>query len=348
MIKITPPSCQITSDKKVRESGIELLRIVAMFLVLVVHANFFSLGEPQLEKYTFTGCTSVIIQCIAIVCVNVFVMISGWFGIKPKAKGISAFLFQVLFFFCGILLVLVLSGLEPYNIKSCAYCLLLLPQNWFIKAYLLLYIIAPVLNAYCEHTDRNTQRNLLIFFYCFQTLYGWAVPGVDTFGGGYSTISFIGLYLLMQYVRKSKNSILNFNSSKNLLIFLLITGVSAFLYIIGSWYGIKQVSMLFCYNNPLVIIASLNFFLSFRQLKFTSKTINWVAGSAFAVYLLHTFPPVLQNYYKPTVNAIFKHWNGIDAMMICIGFMALVFMVAILIDQLRKFVWVKIENISFR
>lgn len=33
--------------KKARLSNMELLRIVAMFLVLLVHADFFSLGFPE-------------------------------------------------------------------------------------------------------------------------------------------------------------------------------------------------------------------------------------------------------------------------------------------------------------
>lgn len=36
----------ILSDRRKRSSNIELLRILAMFLVLLVHSNFFSLGAP--------------------------------------------------------------------------------------------------------------------------------------------------------------------------------------------------------------------------------------------------------------------------------------------------------------
>ena len=33
-----------------RQSNIEILRIIAMFLVLVVHSDFVSLGYPTLEQ----------------------------------------------------------------------------------------------------------------------------------------------------------------------------------------------------------------------------------------------------------------------------------------------------------
>ena len=40
----------LSSSTKNRDSNIELLRIIAMFLVLVVHANFFTLGFPTSEQ----------------------------------------------------------------------------------------------------------------------------------------------------------------------------------------------------------------------------------------------------------------------------------------------------------
>ena len=39
------------TNRQKRESNIELLRIIAMFLVLIVHSNFFALGAHQLLTY---------------------------------------------------------------------------------------------------------------------------------------------------------------------------------------------------------------------------------------------------------------------------------------------------------
>lgn len=50
----------------------ELLRIIAMFLVLVVHADFFSLGAPTLYKIKENELSSlrrIFIQAISIRCV---------------------------------------------------------------------------------------------------------------------------------------------------------------------------------------------------------------------------------------------------------------------------------------
>ena len=74
-----------------RFSNIELLRIVAMLLVVFVHANYFSLGWINIDDINNDPINSfvrIILEQICIVCVNVFVLISGWFGIKPSLKGV--------------------------------------------------------------------------------------------------------------------------------------------------------------------------------------------------------------------------------------------------------------------
>ena len=70
---------------QMRDSNIELLRIVSMILVMVVHADYVSFGPPTqtdisnsfLYSFSRSG-----IEAISAICVNVFVLISGWFGIR--------------------------------------------------------------------------------------------------------------------------------------------------------------------------------------------------------------------------------------------------------------------------
>lgn len=192
-------------------SNIELLRFVAMILVLVVHANFFALGSPTQQDVLTnpaSALTRMVFQSFAIVCVNVFVLISGWFGIHPSVRGFSNFIFQCLFFLCGIYFVMWGVGLVPLTLKGLAGCLVLLNWNWFIKAYTGLYILAPVLNAFVENSDRKKHLYVLLSFFAFQTIYSWVSNGAVFFESGYSTMSFIGLYLLARYINVYKPRIL--------------------------------------------------------------------------------------------------------------------------------------------
>ena len=75
-------------QKNRRVSNIELLRILSIFLItmhhLVVHG---SNACGYLTNYSFEqGTLGIILNSFCIIGVNVFILISGWFGIKNPIK----------------------------------------------------------------------------------------------------------------------------------------------------------------------------------------------------------------------------------------------------------------------
>jgi surface polysaccharide O-acyltransferase-like enzyme len=81
-----------------RQSNIELLRIIVMFMVMCIHTTL-AIRYPEMESATSTEYFVVgAIKAFSLVAVNVFVMISGWFGIKFSFSGLYSFIFQVLLF----------------------------------------------------------------------------------------------------------------------------------------------------------------------------------------------------------------------------------------------------------
>ncbi len=141
--------------KPERLSNIELLRIIAMFMIIAVHADYWLFGMPDKPaisgSHLGSGVTRIFIEQLSIVGVNIFVGISGWFGIRPSAKSLLSFIFQILFFLISIYFIGVIVGLQQFSIKTLSQCFLFTHHHWFIKAYLALYIIAPVLNIYIKY-----------------------------------------------------------------------------------------------------------------------------------------------------------------------------------------------------
>lgn len=338
--------------KKERLSNIELLRLIAMMLVLVVHSDFFALGNPTQQETLVTPANAaarILFQSFAIVCVNVFVLISGWFGIRPSVKGFSNFVFQCLFFLCGIYFVMVGLGLTPLTIKGLAGCLALLNWNWFIKAYIGLYILAPVLNTFVENSSRKTNLYVLISFFIFQTIYSWISNGAVFFESGYSTMSFIGLYLLARYISVYKPQIAFYPPPYYAWGYLLITIVMALVSFLSVGYGRGILfGKMFSYVNPLVIMSAMMLLLYFKGLRFHSKFINWCAASSFAIFLLHTNPNICEPYYTPFVRKLYSENSGLECIISIAVFVIIVAIVAIWIDQIRKLVWNKLILKLFR
>lgn len=176
-----------------------------MFLVLVVHADFWSLGAPTFQEVRdsfLPSITRIIIEAFAIVCVNAFVFISGWFTIKPTLKGFCNFIFQCGYFIIGIYVIMLATGQVAFNIKDIRDCFCLTNNYWFIKAYIGLYILSPILNLFAEKSSKRQFGITLASFYIFQTIYGFGFARATNFiEHGYSTFSFIGIYLLAQYIK---------------------------------------------------------------------------------------------------------------------------------------------------
>ena len=113
-----------TTMQKIRNSNIELLRIIAMVMILGLHVNFLAIKIPSTQDITSSPLQSFIrlfAEYACIVGVNIFVLISGWFGINYKTKGLCNFLFQSLFFSLMIFLVFALTGnieINRLNIMS--------------------------------------------------------------------------------------------------------------------------------------------------------------------------------------------------------------------------------------
>lgn len=339
----------MTSSINKRSSNIELLRILSMFLVLVLHSLFVVIGTPtQIQCINDPGNAFVrlFIQSLSIVAVNIFVLISGWFGIKPTLRKLLSLLFQVFFFAILIMIVFgCIQGFGSISIREVLKSLMITKGYWFIKSYLCLFILAPVLNIFAEKVDKRTYSLVLICFFVFQTIYGWS-DSAPEFNYGCSVISFLGLYLLARYLRLYP--IRQFSDRR--LCLLAYLGLSLLL-ALGVWVLIRQdfysehsVSVAFSYINPLVVISSIALFFTFINTEIPySKAINWIATSVFSVYIIHINGFVFR-YFREGVWSLYSSYPIALRSLLILLFLMAVFTACVLLDKIRILVWGLLEK----
>lgn len=329
---------------KQRESSIEVLRIISMFLVLVIHANFLSNEAPTTAlavSRPVTAYTQYFFASISYTCVNTFVLISGWFGINFKWKSLRSLLFQCLFWgVIGYGIAYFFEDNKALCINDFYTCLMLHQDDyWFVKSYLLLYLLSPLLNIFVEHATKTQFRLVLICFYSFQSVFGWATYAVGFFEAGYSTMSFVGLYLLAKYTRlyTPKWSQLPIRTDMIFIIFVIFaTSVISY---ITVRLGIDIVWIkMYSYINPIIIFESLLLVISFAKFHFHNKFVNWVAASALAVYLLHCNTFIFRPYYVKYSQYLFQNHSGLEYIIYTVLFMIAVFGCAIIIDKIRMMI----------
>ena len=325
-----------------RQSNFELLRIVAMLLVLVVHADFWSIGSPDAADFhsePLSTITRTLMEAIAIVCVNLFILVSGWFGIRASLRGFVNFAFQVFFFSAGACAVLILTGqVSPSPTSICVF-LYKSCTPWFVVSYTGLYLFAPVLNIFIERSSCRDLAIFLICFYLFQTILGW--PGrADFVCGGSSTFSFIGLYVLAAFLRKCKTE----KYKWGWMLYAVCTPITALLYFIQVRYGLQIDAI--AYASPFVVLASVGLFLVFARMRMRhSRIINWVAKSAFAVYLFHCNNHYMSDLlYKPLFQNIYRDYSGVQYFGVAMLGILAFFIAAIILDQPRKWLWKLIQQ----
>lgn len=340
-----------------RESNFELLRIAAMFLVLIVHADFLALGSPNqndINIQPISSCMRFITESLALVCVNVYVMISGYFGIKTNLRGFLKFIFIVIFWritSISIASLLYTHNLSLTQIPNSYECFkLLIPgyEDWFVRGYIMLMIFAPLLNSFIS---KSTTRQLGIFtlsYVLFEVIFNWLVNIYPDFERGGSILSFIGLYLIGSLIQRTKNGKLIKNILKRkfcLSLYLaisIIIGCTLFFiaYIWSENSGIYNWSLnhFWPYNSPIVIICSVLLFLYFSKINIKSRFINKVAISTFAVYLFH-MNPLLINPYLEICRYLFNSFDTFTYLIYISLFIISIFSFAIVFDRIRILLW---------
>lgn len=346
--KNTPPS------RQQRDSNFELLRLLSMMMILALHANQQSLGEPTAAVAMANPLqmfTRQFFQQLCEVGVNVFVLISGWFGIRPKKKSFCNLLFQVLFYSVGLFFIMYALG-QRLPILKTVQLFWMGAGYWFVPAYIILFALSPVLNSFIEHSNQQTVKNFLIFFFSLELLYGWAFDDFANFDGGYSAISFVGLYLLARYLRVYQPSVTKWSKYKILSVFLVICLLGAMITELSLLCGIPFLAehmfgKMQIYSSPFVIIPSVMMVLLFAKISVQSKMINWLASSCFAIYLIHQHLMVRPYYCKACAN-IFETYSGLAYWGVIILFLLAIALGCILIDKIRLACWRIIENKAFK
>lgn len=323
---------------KFRQSSIELLRIIAMIMVLVCHIDFHATGCPAFSdiiEFPTENITRILFSSLSKSCVIVFVLISGWFSIRFSFKGLSAFIFQCVYFALGSYIVMRTTGMISDSPMTFLRCFWFGDSCWFEKSYFALYLLAPVLNKYIEHADKRGFSIVLFSFLGFLILYG--LTGSTAYiNHGYSAFAFIGIYLLGSY---SKRYLINGIRHPG-TIFIICTVFNIILYILLSKYRFEELSM--SYVNPIVIIQGVCLVIWFNKLNISyNRHINNIAQSAFAVYLFHTAPALWTPLFIPWSINISTNYSGIAYLAMVIVTILTIFLAALIFDLPRRIIWTK-------
>jgi surface polysaccharide O-acyltransferase-like enzyme len=325
----------------------ELLRIITMLMIMIQHANFKVIGIPlsvDIMTMPISSFMRFFMQSLCFIGVNVFVMLSGWYGILFRVERLLGFIFQVLFFSVLVYGVLFLGGYAPMLPPKRWLFLLTMQNYWFVVAYLLLYILSPVLNAFVEATSSKTMKNVLLLLFACELLLGWMPSAYPSYISGFSPLHFFALYLLARYMKEFQPLWTQMNKYRDIMVYLLVSLLISLAALISEMGGAKTSSYLYKYSSPLCIASALFFILAFSKMSVQSKLVNIVATSCFAVYLVHDNPYFCYAFYMPLIKEWFTTQSTVSFILLTGIWILFLFLASILLDQIRLRVWKIIKN----
>lgn len=330
-----------TKTTKLRQTNIELLRIFSMLMVLVIHYNVGTNGQTthemvMSEPLKFVGIASL--KSLSFICVNCFIIISGYFGIRWKRKSLCNYLFQIAFWGGMIHIIAVGLGMTNFSIKHLAdnMLLFLVHGNWFFVSYLALYMLAPIMNAYIEKVETRQLGWMVLAFYSFQTLFGWIFKNCVEFSQGLTFVSFMGLYLLGAYLKRSDLKCFGWKSSRDLAMYAGIGSICVIISMISNYIGFEK--DIYSYISPLQILQTIYLFLFFKKIHVRSKydkSILFFSTSAFAALLMHSWDGV--QVYR--FGLLWIDNNLSFPFVFTMLYIVIFFVVACCLDKIRILVW---------
>ncbi len=287
-----------------RQSNIELCRIITMLMILAVHSTYQTFGLPSGWERPNFGL--ILLHYSTIIGVNVFALMTGFFSLSIKKRSLFRYLFTCLFY--GVLLLICSICFLDFNIRQLFF---ISQGNWYVSAYLGLIFFSPVLNAFVEKIDKAGFRKILVCLIGFQIWYEFIPKEVSNFHSGYSILSLIIIYLLGRYFRLYGIPRLIIRYRYAIYIFIsVISAIISWECYTHGFHGDYIDLSLRRYNNPMVLLSATAFFSIFLSLRIKqSRAINHIARSSFPVLIVHTSDQFLP-YYSAFFRRIFVQNQG--------------------------------------
>lgn len=341
-------------DYHTRLSNYELLRLVAMAMVLVTHWIFVAVVPPTHEDMSLNpmfSITRIVIESLVLVCVNVFVLISGYFGIRSSHHSVFNYAFMVIFWYVVISIATLVFNREM-SFGSIFTNMLPGAGEWFVVVYTLMLLFAPMVNKFMDGLDRKAAIRIILIFYILQTVFGWAVPAKPwniAFVGGYSLPSLLGLYMLGRCL--ALHPLPRKYCCRSLLIsvYLICSVINSIFFIsIITLCDNTDINIMACnrfmsYASPIIVLQSVALFMLFGTLKFHSNIINRLAISAFSVYVIHCNPNIFPFFCTIGANCA-ASYSGLIYIGISTAILITVFFFCMALDQVRACIWLNISR----
>lgn len=332
-------------------ANLELLRCVAMMMVVVLHY----LGKggllPDLTGKSIgsAGTVSWLLETFCIVAVNLYMFISGYLLCTSsfKLSRLLRLLLQLWLYSAVFGVLAAATGIVAETPVDTHYFLtLLFPVSmghyWFLTAYVFLYLLLPFLGlAVKRMTKQQLQTAIFLLLIMFCVLKSVLPLRLEMDEKGYDCLWYVCVFVTAAYIRRFGIGVLK-KRGRGLCLYVACcllafagTMTLRFIFIRTGSIG-RMTGMCLEYNHILPFLGALGLFCAFLQMEIKGKAadiIKKIGPYTLGVYLLHENLG-LRYTWQPWFGC--DRVNGVgELLMFTLLAAAGVFAAGILVDLLR-------------
>lgn len=297
----------LNSKYKNRQSGIELLKIIAIFLIVVSHVsqslyvdgtNFIGANDYYIDLSLPTLSPVILILSLGryagTLGNTLFIGCTCWFLCGQKKFKITKILLMYLntYIFSMIFLLIFSLSLGYSNLDKGLVFHSFLPiyfkNNWYITYYLIFCLVYPLINIIAEKVGKIPHLIIAIalFTYSFVIAFSFKEIGSD------KLVTWIAEYLVISYIKTYKSEWLNCKKA-NLILLISSFVLGLALVITYNFVGLNNPNLninILRFNsnyNPFTFIFAFCVINLFSKFNFSNKFINYISSLSLFVYLIH-------------------------------------------------------------
>lgn len=336
------------SEKKSRNYGIDLLRIVAMYFVVILHICNHG-GVEEAVSNIFKQGVCCIYKTLTCNAVNIFALISGYAGYSSKKLRISRLIelwLMVVFYSVIIAAIMLLTGTDGVGYSELLKACLPITLNyyWYFSAYAGLFFLMPIINRVLDTLTREHFVKTVLAAITLFSVYGLISSYFNdpfVLKGGYSLL-WLGVLYYLGAGFKCFDLGVKIPAQRLAVALGALWAISASLAWLMSFVQVEILRTMtdyvfLSYLSPIVVLLSVMICILFSKWSAVScpkKLLTTCSASAFAVYIIHTNPLLWEHWFKDAFRFI-AMYTGF-AMLLCIPMAAVaVVLVCLGIDILR-------------
>lgn len=338
-----------------RDSGIELLKIIAIVLIVINHVTQTIMNEnqlivnslPLLDLYYTTNNVQQLIlsafRTLGMIGNAIFFACSAWFLVgSSKSDKRKVFNMIVEVWVISIISLIITAAIRKGSISIGELIKAIFPTtlsvNWYITYYILFYLIHPFLNkAIYSMTKKQLFRFAALLFFIYSVIHFVKDDILFSPPQIYLAIIYFWIAYIKLYCKDfSKNIKLN-----TIVLLIGLFGQFAGMLltnIVGNRFNILHRGFIFWIQNvsPFVILIAVSAFLLAKEWHFKSVFINYISSLSLLVYIIHeNF--FVRRYLRPEIMLRVYNKFGYDRIVLWVIIIAIaIFVVSVILSSIYK------------